>query len=100
MGVWPPSWPRLMYLPTRALAPLLPLPDVLPWPLDSPRPLRLGSLFRGAPAVISWIMLIANLSPDSSRLNRREFAGAFAELHAASLFDLLAVLELTQGGDG
>src|SRR5439155_1428196 len=45
-----------MYLPTRALEPLFPRPEVLTRPEDSPRPLRWDYLFRGAAEVMSWIM--------------------------------------------
>src|SRR6185436_579771 len=40
-GIWPPSKPMRMELPERAVWPLPPRPEVLPWPLDSPLPRRL-----------------------------------------------------------
>src|SRR5687767_13848563 len=40
-GIWPPSKPMRMEEPERAVWPLPPRPEVLPWPLDSPWPRRL-----------------------------------------------------------
>src|SRR6266513_325489 len=40
-GFWPPSYPVFRLLPERAPAPLWPRPEVLPWPVPTPRPSRL-----------------------------------------------------------
>ena len=51
----------------RAPAPLLPRVDVLPWPLDSPRPIRFFRLFAPAALVISVIFIGVKRSQLHSR---------------------------------
>src|SRR5436190_3648727 len=61
--IWPPWYCGFRLQPERDLAPLLPRPEVLPMPLDSPRPRRLRGFFLPTFSVISWIIMMTR-TPD------------------------------------
>src|SRR2546423_1325694 len=98
-----------MYVPTRALEPLFPRPEVFPRPELSPRPLRWDFLFRGTAEVMSWIIdmavsrrgdacvaLLRLAKGDAGvapTLRGHQFAGVLLELHAAARLDLVAILK-------